>query len=489
MKTARMLGVLVLAVGLMVCQAKVGEAVPIGTSFTYQGHLYDANYVANGGYDFQFALYDSNDPCVGSQVGSDVNKADVDVIDGYFTVELDFNDANAFNGDARWLEIGVRPGEMNDPNGYTPLSPLQEVTPTPYALHTRWFLVDETLDNIFAGEGAGASNTTGFRNSAMGSAALYSNTTGHGNSAIGNQALYSNTTGSDNSAMGYHALRSNTTGSWNSAVGGAALRFNTTGNFNSAMGYYANLYNQEGSRNTIIGYEAGRGTSPHNKSGNVFLGYQAGYYETGDNKLYIANGSADANVLIYGDFNTGRVGIGTTSPTATIDVNGTLALQDGPAINEVSTDGTLADNSDSAVPTEQAVKTYVDAQAVSAGVGVVPIGGVVAWAKSFPNTPSLPANFEECNGQTITDSNSPYDGQTIPNLNTGTQRFLRGSTTSGTTGGSETHTHSISTNTKAQSKGTGANDCALLNHNHGGATGSQSTLPSYYEVAWIMRVK
>jgi hypothetical protein len=41
----------------------------------------------------------------------------------------------------------------------------------------------------------------------------------------------------------------------------------------------------------------------------------------------------------------------------------TLALANGVAIDEFSTDGTLAGNSDVAVPTEKAVKTYVDANA------------------------------------------------------------------------------------------------------------------------------
>jgi len=46
---------------------------------------------------------------------------------------------------------------------------------------------------------------------------------------------------------------------------------------------------------------------------------------------------------------------------ATFDDSG-LTLASGTAINEFSTDGTLADGSDNAVPTEQAVKTYVDNQ-------------------------------------------------------------------------------------------------------------------------------
>jgi hypothetical protein len=134
MKNAKMLAILVLALGLMVCQAKVSEAALMGTAFTYQGRLIDANSAAEGLYDFQFKLFDDPNVVLGTQLGSDVNEPDVDVIDGYFTVELDFG-GGVFDGNAVWLEIGVRPGELKDPCEYTPLVPRQEVTPTPYAIY------------------------------------------------------------------------------------------------------------------------------------------------------------------------------------------------------------------------------------------------------------------------------------------------------------------------------------------------------------------
>ncbi len=132
MKTIKILPIVILALGLLIWAAQVSEAEPMGNAFTYQGHLYDAKKPANGLYDFQFTLYD--DPCDGNQVGSDVNKPDEEVIDGYFTVELDFG-SNVFDGNALWLEIGVRLGDLNDPNVYTTLSPRLELTPTPYAIY------------------------------------------------------------------------------------------------------------------------------------------------------------------------------------------------------------------------------------------------------------------------------------------------------------------------------------------------------------------
>jgi hypothetical protein len=140
MKSAKMLTILVMALVFVVCTTEVSEAAAMGTAFTYQGRLMDANNVANGLYDFEFELYDA--PSDGNQLGSTIDINDLDVIDGYFTVELDFNDPNAFNGEARWLDIGVRPGNSNDPNAFVTLSPRQEVTPVPYALQTRGIFVD-----------------------------------------------------------------------------------------------------------------------------------------------------------------------------------------------------------------------------------------------------------------------------------------------------------------------------------------------------------
>jgi hypothetical protein len=139
MKTTKILTILVLSLAVLVWPAEVSKAAPMGTGFTYQGRLIDANSAADGLYDFQFKLYDAN--VAGAQKGSTIDVNEMDVIDGYFTVLLDFG-SNVFNGNTVWLEIGVRPGSLKDPNTYTTLSPRQEITPTPYALQTRGLFVD-----------------------------------------------------------------------------------------------------------------------------------------------------------------------------------------------------------------------------------------------------------------------------------------------------------------------------------------------------------
>jgi hypothetical protein len=94
----------------------------------------DANSAADGEYDFEFKLFDDANTTTGVQQGNAINGEDVDVIDGYFTVELDFG-AGVFDGDAVWLETAVRPSDSNDPNAFVTLSPRQEIGPTPYALY------------------------------------------------------------------------------------------------------------------------------------------------------------------------------------------------------------------------------------------------------------------------------------------------------------------------------------------------------------------
>jgi len=108
----------------------VAPSSAVGTEFTYQGFLTDGGSAAAGTYDLRFLLYDA--AVGGTQVGSSVHLEDVVIIDGLFTVQLDFGLA-AFAGEERWLEIGVRPGDSTA--AFTGLSPRQPLTATPYALY------------------------------------------------------------------------------------------------------------------------------------------------------------------------------------------------------------------------------------------------------------------------------------------------------------------------------------------------------------------
>ncbi|MFC1879594.1 hypothetical protein ACFLZW_06730 [Chloroflexota bacterium] len=107
----------------------IGPQVAVGTGFTYQGYLDDNGSPADGAYDFYFDLFDAQ--IDGASIMT-TTVGDVAVADGLFTVMLDFG-PNAFDGDARWLEIGVRPGA--ETGAYTTLTERQQITPAPYALY------------------------------------------------------------------------------------------------------------------------------------------------------------------------------------------------------------------------------------------------------------------------------------------------------------------------------------------------------------------
>jgi hypothetical protein len=151
MKTTKMLAILVLVLGLMAWPAKLAGEMPMGTAFTYQGRLVDADTVADGLYDFQFKLFDDPNLIFGKKIGITIDANELDVIDGYFTLPLDFG-GDVFTGDPRWLEIGVRPGELsgpgapNEPNAYTVLQPRQEVAPSPYAIYAEAAGTPQSLD-------------------------------------------------------------------------------------------------------------------------------------------------------------------------------------------------------------------------------------------------------------------------------------------------------------------------------------------------------
>jgi hypothetical protein len=141
MKNAKMSAILVLTLGLMVCFAQFSQAAPMGTAFTYQGRLLDANSPAEGIYDAIFVLYDL--PEGPNELGV-TEIQNFEAFDGYFTVELDFG-SNAFDGSERWLEVYIRPGDFNDPCGHTILWPRQKITPTPYALYAKHAEVEAPL--------------------------------------------------------------------------------------------------------------------------------------------------------------------------------------------------------------------------------------------------------------------------------------------------------------------------------------------------------
>lgn len=104
------------------------EAAPLGTAFTYQGHLADAGEPANGSYDIRFILFDVD--MFGFPIGPLLTNDNVAVSNGLFTVTLDFGPV--ISSASYWLEVGVRPGAST--GSFTTLEPRQPLTPSPQAL-------------------------------------------------------------------------------------------------------------------------------------------------------------------------------------------------------------------------------------------------------------------------------------------------------------------------------------------------------------------
>ena len=123
-----------------------------------------------------------------------------------------------------------------------------------------------------------------------------------------------------------------------------------------------------------------------------------------------------------------------------------------------------------------------------------PIGTIAAYLKSYTNAPALPSGWKECDGSTVSDADSPFNGVAVPSLNAG-NKYLRGNTTSGGTGGAAVHVHSASFTSGAGGGdygcGTTSSDYAR-SHTHAMgtiATGSLNQEPPYYEVVWVIRIK
>ncbi len=202
-------------------------------TFSYQGRLLYNGVPANGPYDFQFSVWDSDTG--GNMLGSVVNYPSWPVTNGLFTANIAPDTlTSVFTGSPRWLQIEVRPsGSLG---AYTTLS-RQPITPAPYAwglmpgatltgTPTAWtgwvFRVDMT--------GTYPAASAVLANVATGSAVL-------GNSAGGNGL-------SGTSADGSAVIGSNTGANPGRGYGGYFTSANGVGLYgqSSAQRYYTNMW-------------------------------------------------------------------------------------------------------------------------------------------------------------------------------------------------------------------------------------------------------
>jgi hypothetical protein len=294
--------------------------------FTYQGHLTDANLPANGFYDFEFKLFDA--PTDGNQVGATLSFYEVLVDNGYFMVELDFvfGDPNAIQpqgakvealayqeiwggGEARWLEIAVRPALilMNEPFPEddplmlvgSVLSPRQKITPTPYAFHA-----------LSSGTGSGQLRLAGTDNYIP----RWLGTTG-----LEDSVIYQTDTGNVGIGPGMTNPEERLDVSWSGGVNARVGRYNYLGScFSSAALVIGN--NVRARTDGVNGIVVGQ---PHDVYGYRAItmsmnGIQF-YGRTGTVKVGDPLDAATERMRIT---NEGNVGIGTTAPRSILEVVG-----------------------------------------------------------------------------------------------------------------------------------------------------------------------
>lgn len=228
---------------------------------------------------------------------------------------LELNDLMDAKSDGKSLYIGTESGIIDNGNNFNTGIGISSLRTNISGSH-----------NVAIGNNALLLNVSGQNNVSTGSQSLLNNQIGSNNIAVGYKAMYSNLDGNENTSVGAEALMSNLQGFKNTAFGFQSLYKNLFGNGNIGIGAYSNYFNKDGNNNTIIGFEAGKGTADHNKSGNIFIGYQAGFNETTDNKLYIEN-SSSSNPLIYGDFNSDSIQLnGNLNVTGNNDLDGNLEV-------------------------------------------------------------------------------------------------------------------------------------------------------------------
>ena len=204
----------------------------------------------------------------------------------------------------------------------------------------------EADNNIAIGITALNLNTEGTNNVAIGGEALTNNKKGKNNIALGPNTLRQNVDADNNFAIGLNALEANTIGQANMAVGNGALSRNIDGGYNMAFGYNTMPLNQTGSYNIALGYNSANqivngsyntvigtgGSYINNGNGNISIGNSGDGTDTAslDNIIAIGHGitpTTDNTIVLGNSTATGpKVGVGTYTPQAKLDINGDIRV-------------------------------------------------------------------------------------------------------------------------------------------------------------------
>jgi hypothetical protein len=328
---------------------------PQTTEFSYQGFLSDNSALANGNFDFEFRLFENQN---GGIALAALPRPAVMVTNGVFSVVLDFG---AFPAANRYLEIGVRPAGGGS---FTTLAPRSKILSTPFS--TNALNAANAVNSTNAVNAANANTATTANNALQlggvnanlfvqtndarlsdarnplpnslnyvqnrttQQTAANFNISGNGTAGgtfsgnivnaatqfnLGLNRILSNGGIATNLFAGINAGGANTTGFSNVFFGAGAGEQNTTGQFNAVFGVNTATTNTTGSKNTIIGTFADVGAGNLNNA--AAIGYQA--FVESSNSL-VLGGVIGKN----GAMSDTNIGIGTTTPGATLDIEGAL---------------------------------------------------------------------------------------------------------------------------------------------------------------------
>ncbi len=342
MKTKATLIKACVLMALAVFSLQSSTASAQGTAFTYQGQLQNNGSPANGIYDLKLLIYDSS---TGDNIlAGPVTNTAVAVTNGLFTTIVDFG-AGAFTGGSNWLHLGVR---TNGAANFTALSPRQQLTATPYAIYAENASAAGLSGTVSLAQLPGVVVTNNETSVALGSVAVSGNSQS-GGLAVDPTAQNSGTIGSysltfgavvGSSGEGIASKRTNGVNDlefytdWgnrmtilnNGNVGintnnpTATLDVNGGLHISGMVGLNGGLNLDQYAHNTNFGisaYALAFGAT----SGNTGEGIVS--RRGGPNDLEFFTGWNNRMTIL----NNGNVGINTTNPAATLDVNGSLNVE------------------------------------------------------------------------------------------------------------------------------------------------------------------
>ena len=338
-----------------------------GTAFTYQGRFYDGANPANGNYDMRFQLYSV--ATGGSVIYGPVTNAPIVVSNGLFTTTIDFG-AGVFTGTTYWLHIGAR---TNGSSGaYVSLSPRQQLTPTPYAIFAEGANAAGLSGTIPAGDLSGVNgsglvglNASQLTTGTVPNAVLPADValTDANQTFTGQNYFYTGTnSGGRLTVFGYNSIDT-------SLFSGLGFQYNSSSGEGAILSSYNNgygflsFYTKQGSGYPIVkqvqidkwggvaidqqNYNSGRlNDSTTNGVGLTFGAISgegiASQRTSGLNQygLDFYTGFAHRMSIL----NNGNVGIGTTNPTAKLEVTGNVRTDGGTVLLEPSTAGVFAND-------------------------------------------------------------------------------------------------------------------------------------------------